>query len=84
MPKKKKQAPSIEDVRALGYEVAEAFTIEDVVVWRVEGPGISLMVREDDHEALASLADPDAHAERETQQGEALEDTIERVSPPDE
>ena len=58
---------TIDDVRVLGYTVEDALTLAGVVVYRVEGYGVSTMVRADDLATIDSLADPAAHAERETQ-----------------
>jgi hypothetical protein len=60
---------TLDDIRALGYtvEVAQPFEGEPFTVYRVEGFGVSTMLRDDDQEAIDSLADPDAHRERERQ-----------------
>jgi hypothetical protein len=73
---------TIKDIEKLGYEVGEAFRVEadgaEVVVYRVDGFGLSMMVRNDDAEVLRSLADPGAQAEREQQEEETPDETRER------
>lgn len=71
-----KAKAKIQDVAKLdGYEVdlsAEIATEDgDVVeVFHVAGPGLAVYVRGDDEEAIASLLDTDARAERERQERE--------------
>jgi len=59
----------------LGYRVEQAHEVEGTTVWFVEGFGMSTYVRGDDEESLASLADEQAHAEREKQHSETPEET---------
>lgn len=66
---------TIESAEDLGYSVALAFEGEDFKVYRIEGHGISLHVRDDDAEALASIADKAAHDERVQQQRETHAET---------
>ena len=70
---------TLQDIETLGYTVGIAFENNDCTCYRVEGFGLSTMVRDDDQEAIDSIADPEAHAERELQLSETAEETRERL-----
>jgi hypothetical protein len=56
---------TIDDMRSLGYAVGVAFpTDDDHVVYNVSGFGVQMYFRDDDEDALTSICDPYAHADR--------------------
>jgi hypothetical protein len=55
---------SLDQLRAWGYEVNQSQEVEGVPIWHIGGYGMSMYVRDDDEEALANLADPEAHEAR--------------------
>jgi hypothetical protein len=66
---------SIEDIAALdGHTVGLAFELPDVKVYRVEGPGLSTQVRDDDADTLQTISD--SHDERVQQQNETRPETM--------
>lgn len=64
---------TLDDLRALGYEVGLSFEAGGVAVYRVEGLGVSTQVRDDDDDAIAGLAE--SHDERVKQQDETVDQT---------
>ena len=67
---------TIEDLTAVGYEVGVSFEGDGYTAHRVEGPGISTMVRDDDSDTIQGLVD--GYAEALLQESETLEETQER------
>ena len=67
------------------YRVEQSQTIETdegpIAIWFIEGPGMSTYVRGDDADALAALADVEAHEERVKQASETPEETQARLNP---
>jgi hypothetical protein len=59
---------TLDDLRGLGYGVGLSFEGDGFAVYRVEGFGLSMPVRDDDEEALQRILD--AHDEAVQQQGE--------------
>lgn len=62
------------ELRSCGYEINKA----NEIVYYVEGPGFSSYIGGDDEEAWEKLLSVDELAERNHQQLETLEETIER------
>jgi hypothetical protein len=66
---------TVDQLREWGYRVEQSQEIAGSPIWYVDGFGMQTYVRDDDKEAMDTLADPDAHAEREKQAGETREQT---------
>lgn len=70
--------PELEQLAAWGYAVEPSRAFDGVTVYFVAGFGLTVYVRDDDADALASLANANAHAERVAQQGETSDQTLAR------
>jgi len=65
---------TIDDLVSKGYKVDLSFEMDEIKVYRVEGPGMSTQVRSDDNETIQSIFD--AYDEAVQQQDEMPEETM--------